>query len=304
MSWLSGLLARCRQHPVVLLAVLAPPFVATIFWHLSASLFLAVLVWIALYGVPAYAPQRHARAVAVAVVVTAVGVLVAMAPVTEAKGRDGVFMAGVTMAGYLGSAWFFGMYQRVRGERVRAEERARLARELHDVMAHTMSGIVVLAGGGRRAGGDQAVEALRRIEETGRRGMADTRALLAALRSPTLADLSTLVDQARGTGLPVEVRTRGDVRDVPIAVGMAAYRIVQESLTNVVRHAGPAEASVAVRYLPRAVEIQVDDDGRGAPATPGNGLRGMLERAQLAGGGLTAGPRPGGGWSVRAVFPA
>jgi signal transduction histidine kinase len=304
MSWLSEVLAWRRQHPVALLAVVAPLFVATIIWHLSVSLFLFVLAWIALYGVPAYAQPRHARLTALAVLAAAVGVLVAMAPVTEAQGRDGVVMAGVTMAGYLGSAWFFGMYQRVRGERVRAEERARIARELHDVLAHTMSGMVVLAGGGRRAGGEQAVEALARIEETGRRGMVETRALIAALRSPTLADLSTLVGQVRDTGLPVEVDTRGDVREVPLGVGMAAYRIVQESLTNVVRHAGPATARVGVRYLPRTVEVQVDDDGQGAPATPGNGLRGMLERAQLVGGRLTAGPRPEGGWSVRAVFPA
>ncbi|MFD1049113.1 histidine kinase dimerization/phosphoacceptor domain-containing protein, partial [Kibdelosporangium lantanae] len=172
MSWLSGVVAWRRQHPIVLLAVVAPLFVASIIGHLSVSLFLFVLTWIALYGVPAYARPRHARITALAVLTTAVGVLLAMAPVTEARGRDGVLMAGVTMAGYLGSAWFFGLYQRVRGERVRADERARIARELHDVLAHTMSGIVVLAGGGRRAGGERAVEALARIEETGRRGMA------------------------------------------------------------------------------------------------------------------------------------
>lgn len=319
MSWLSlGAMALgCvplfwrRRRPVLVLAVIAPTLVASVLWHLDSGPGLLPVAWIALYGVPAYASRQHAKIAGIGVVVTAIAVLVAMTPITEARSSGGVFLAIVTMAGYLGSAWCLGLYHRVRQDQVRteaaAEERTRIARELHDMLAHTMSAMVVLAGGGRRVARsdpDAAVAVLTEIEEAGRRGMVETRALVGFLRGPTLTDLSTLVDRVRATGLPVEVATKGDARVLPLDVSLAAYRIVQESLTNVLRHAGPATAQVSVRYLPNALEVRVDDNGGGGPAKPGHGVEGMRERACLAGGELTAGPGSDGGWSVRAVFPA
>ncbi|TCO65083.1 sensor histidine kinase [Actinocrispum wychmicini] len=319
MSWLAlgAMVLGCvpliwrRRRPVLVLATIAPALVASVFWHLDSGLGLVFVAWIALYGVPAYAPRRHANITGVAVIVVAVAVLAAMVPVTEEKSQGGVMLAVVTMVGYLGSAWALGLYHRVLQDQARtqatAEERTRIARELHDMLAHTMSGMVILAGGGRRAARTDpaaAVAVLAEIEQAGRQGMAETRALVDSLRGPTLANLSTLVDRIRRTGLPVQVTISGEARVLPLDVDLATYRIVQESLTNVLRHAGPATARVYVRYLPNVVEVRVDDDGCGGSAEFGHGLKGMRERACLAGGELTAGPAPDGGWSVRAVFPA
>jgi signal transduction histidine kinase len=304
-SWLAvgaailgcALLIWRRRHPLVVIAVVAPAFVASILWHLDSGTVLLFVTWVALYGVPAYAPRRQARIVGVAVLVTAIGVLALMAATTQDQTRGGIGLAAVTIVGYLGSAWFLGKYHHARRNAIAAEERARIARELHDTLAHTLSGMVVLAGGGRRAvqtNPEAAVAVLAKIEEVGRHGMTETRMLLDSLHAPTLDDLSTLVDRVRDTGLPIEVSTRGDAT-VPVSVGRAAYRIVQESLTNVLRHAGPATARVDVRYGPDTLEVQVLDDG--------HGLAGMRERAALAGGELRAGPRDEGGWAVRATFP-
>ncbi len=304
-----------RRYPVVVFALVAPVFVASILWHWNTGFSLLCVAWVALYGVAAYAPRRQALAVGITVLVMAAGVLVAMEPVTEERSRGGIGLAIVLVLGYVASAWFLGRYQSTRRDEATAiaaqavaEERARIARELHDMLAHTMSGMVVLAGGGRRVAQTNpaaAVEVLARIEEVGRQGMTETRALLKSIReAPTLDDLSTLVDDVRSNGLAVQVSTEGKPQLVPVKVGNAAYRIVQESLTNVVRHAGSATAHVGVRYRPDALEVEVLDDGSGTPALPGYGVTGMRERAVLAGGSLVAGPRPEGGWSVRAVFPS
>lgn len=298
-----------RSHPVALFAVIAPLFVASIVWHLDFGMPMLFIGWIALYGIPAYATRRQAKLIGLTVAAIGIG-LIGYMTVTVDKGSQNNPLVPLFLAGaYVATAWFLGRYHQAIAERAAADERARIARELHDMLAHTMSGMVVLAGGARKIARDKpelAITALERIEEVGRTGMAETRMLLRALRDgpePSLADLSTLVDQLRETGLPVELSTDGEPADVPLAVSVAAYRIVQESLVNVLRHAGPATAKVGLRYLPDELEVEITDNGHSQPSEPGHGIAGMRERAGLAGGELHAGPRPDGGWAVRATFP-
>jgi signal transduction histidine kinase len=199
-----------------------------------------------------------------------------------------------------------------------AEERVRLARELHDVVGHSVSVMVVQAGAERLALGEERPatrEALLAIERTGREALAEMSRLLGILRRkdeglalaprPSLADVEALVGSVRGAGVPVELHVEGDPTSLPPGVDVSAYRIVQEALTNVVKHAGPARASVAVRYGERAVEVEVTDDGRGQQDGngAGYGLAGMRERVELHGGTFEAGKRNGGGFAVKASLP-
>jgi signal transduction histidine kinase len=202
-----------------------------------------------------------------------------------------------------------------------AAERAAIARELHDVVAHHMSVMVVQAGAARAVGArDPAAtaEALRQIEASGRTGLAEMRRLLEVLKAeedgngrapqPGLARLGELLDAMRASGLPVEAVVEGTPRPLSPGVDLSAYRIVQEALTNALRHAGGASALVVVRYEPDAVELEIGDYGPGPPeesqASGGHGLIGMRERVRLFGGELVAGPRPGGGFLVRARLPS
>ncbi|MCI2239398.1 histidine kinase [Paenibacillus sp. TRM 82003] len=201
-------------------------------------------------------------------------------------------------------------------------ERQRIAREMHDVVAHSLSVIIAQADGGRYAAAANpaaAAEVLGTISATGRQALADMRNLLGVLRQgpgderapqPDAAQVVDLVAQVRASGLDVALEVLGEPRPVPPAVGLTAYRIVQESLTNVLKHAGPAARTrVQVRWDPDALRLGVDDDGRGAaalvpdPGAGGQGLLGMAERARLHGGSATAGPRAGGGFRVRATLP-
>jgi DNA-binding NarL/FixJ family response regulator/signal transduction histidine kinase len=197
-----------------------------------------------------------------------------------------------------------------------AAERAAIARELHDVVAHHMSVMVVQAGAARAVGESDpaaASDALREIEASGRTGLAEMRRLLGILKAegddgrtpqPGLADLGELLDSMAATGLAVEVVVEGSPRPLPPGVDLSAYRIVQEALTNALRHAGGASAHMVVRYEPGALELEIADDGPGRPDGPptgGHGLIGMRERAQLFGGEFDAGLRPGGGFLVRAA---
>jgi signal transduction histidine kinase len=199
-----------------------------------------------------------------------------------------------------------------------AEERARIARELHDVLSHSVSVMVVQAGAERMAlGSDRAAtgETLEAIERTGRQALAEMRRLLGMLRvggeppahtpQPTLGELDELVAQVREAGLPVELHFEGEPTALPPGVAVSAYRIVQEALTNVLKHAGPARARVIVRYASRELELEIADDGRGSRAVgdPGHGLVGMRERVALYGGDFDAGARNGGGFVVRARLP-
>ena len=197
-------------------------------------------------------------------------------------------------------------------------ERTRIARELHDVVAHSMSVMVVQAGGARavlRRDPDEADEALRSIEETGRTGLAEMRRLLATegedapslAPQPGLDRLDDLLGRMRATGLAVELVVEGASRPIPVGVDLSAYRIVQEALTNTLKHGGDrAHARVLLRYEDEALDIEVTDDGMGPAPTndaAGRGLIGMRERVALFGGDLRSGARPGGGFIVDARIP-
>ncbi len=208
-----------------------------------------------------------------------------------------------------------------------AEERTRIARELHDIVAHAMSVMVVQAGGARRVLDDpeRAAEALEAVEQTGRQSLNEMRTLLSVLRSdealdghgdgggdgpdlaptPDLDGLDRLVRQVEEAGLPVSIEVLGDVRPLSPGLELSAYRVVQESLTNSLKHAGTATATVTVDYGPNALRVAVIDDGNGAASAPGvgQGLIGMRERVDAFGGRLRTGPRTGGGFEVLATFP-
>jgi signal transduction histidine kinase len=201
------------------------------------------------------------------------------------------------------------------------EERLRIARELHDVVAHTMATINVQAGVAvhvLHTKPDAAADALQAIKSASKEGLRELRAILNVLRqadeadptqpAPGVAQLETLVDGARRAGLETTLTVTGHRCALPAAVDLAAYRIVQESLTNAIRHAGPATVSVELGYGDDELRIDVADTGRGSPAGAvsegtGHGLAGMRERAAAVGGSVESGPSPGGGYRVAAMLP-
>jgi signal transduction histidine kinase len=197
------------------------------------------------------------------------------------------------------------------------EERARIARDLHDVVAHAMTTIVLEAGAERLSLGDErgtTQRTLQSIERTGRQALVEMRRLVGVLRrdddepelapTPGLAHLDDLVERVTRAGLAVETRVSGAPRELQPSLDITAYRIVQEALTNVLKHAGADGATVAVTYGARTLELEVADDGRGgSPNGRGHGLQGLRERVALYGGELEAGGREGGGFAVRARLP-
>jgi signal transduction histidine kinase len=204
-------------------------------------------------------------------------------------------------------------------ESVLREERARIARELHDVIAHSVSVILVQAGAAEplvAENPEQAREALRSIRAAASDSLAEMRRLLGILRAtgdelaltpqPTVAELDPLLAQTRATGLDVGFLVEGDARPLAPGVALAAYRIVQEALTNTRKHGRASRADVKLRYSSSAIEIEVGDDGTGTGSLRdgGHGLVGMRERAELYNGTLDVGARDGGGFVVRAVLPA
>jgi len=199
-----------------------------------------------------------------------------------------------------------------------AEERARIARELHDVVGHSVSVMTVQASGVRRLlrpDQDREREALLVVERTGREALAEMRRMVGVLRrpeeapalapQPSLDHLSRLVEQAREAGLPVELRIEGEAIQLPAGVDLTAYRLVQEGLTNVVKHAQATRAEVHVNYGDSYLEVTVKDDGKGVGNGDGggHGLVGMRERVSVYGGEIDAGPQPGGGYRLRAKLP-
>jgi signal transduction histidine kinase len=206
-----------------------------------------------------------------------------------------------------------------------AEERARIARELHDVVAHSVSVMVVQSGAARRVlddDPDQAMEALGEVERSGRQALSELRRLLGLMRDgddgaaarepqPTLAGIDDLIRRARDAGLPTELRHEGEPFALPMGCDLAAYRVVQEALTNSLKHAGAgAHAKVLLRWTEKELELDITDTGNGlAAAGPdldgplGQGLVGMRERVALCGGDMQAGPRWNGGFRVRATIP-
>jgi signal transduction histidine kinase len=200
------------------------------------------------------------------------------------------------------------------------EERLRIAREVHDTVAHSIATINVQAGTAvhvldKRP--DQARETLVAIKQASGEALRDLRSTLGMLRnidgssrapSPGLAQLDRLAAMAQGAGLDTDVDVRGERRELPSSVDLAAYRILQESVTNVIRHAGPARVTITLTYGVNELQLQIDDDGREPAGTNpssdgGSGIRGMKERATILGGTLSAGPRPEGGFRVRARLP-
>ena len=212
--------------------------------------------------------------------------------------------------------------QELRAQAAVADERARIARELHDLVAHNVSVMVVQAGAERHALGDEQAstrEVLASIEQAGRQALGEARRLLGMLRTgehagelepqPGVEQIDLLLGQVERAGLPVALATEGEPVALPAGLDLCAYRIVQEALTNTLKHAGPAHAEVLLRYAPRSLEVAVCDDGRGPVARngsgsdAGHGLIGMRERVALYGGRLQTGPRAGGGFEVHARLP-
>ncbi|UEJ82621.1 sensor histidine kinase [Brachybacterium halotolerans subsp. kimchii] len=248
-----------------------------------------------------------------------------------------VFMFGCAL---VLATWATGRYQRVRVDQLRmareaaaqavrereqrtrlavADERARIAREMHDVVAHSLSVIIAQADGGRFIASQdptKATDVLETIGSTGRRALADMRSLLGVLRSdeaqdlgpqPGLASLDELVAQVRAAGLPVELAQEGEVTDLPGPMGLTLYRVVQEALTNVMKHAGPgASARVSLRRDDSLLALDVEDDGQGVDPQSdglGHGHTGMRERVNMFRGTLHTGPQPAGGYRVSVRIP-
>lgn len=328
-----------RRHPVVVAAVCWAVMAVHSMWLFpGAGPFLAAIL--ALYSVAAFGTRRAARTILVVVLV--------LQPVAAINSRDPNFDSwGEVAFGVVAftSVWVWGDSRRLRrqqlemvqeraeraererDERARdavREERGRLAREMHDIVAHSVSVMVVQAGAARRLverDPGAAAEAAGQVEATGRDALQEMRRALGVLRAeagatggdaasrlpqPSLGDLDILVEGYRDAGLDVRLRTDGDVRPLPSGVELAAYRIVQEALTNTMKHAGPARAEVRVGFGDDALSIVVADDGRGAgfgPTEEGHGLAGMRERVAAYDGDLQAGPHPGGGFRVLARLP-
>ena len=201
-------------------------------------------------------------------------------------------------------------------EQAAAAERARIARELHDIVAHHLS-VIVLQAAGARASGKPAGATLEKIENSARQALDETRRLLGVLRDPDeeaglapqpgIGELDALAASVRAAGLPVNLVIDGDLAALPAAVDVSVYRIVQEALTNVLKHAGPARADVtigcAAGHRHDRGHRQRNRGARSRAPGGGHGLAGMRERAAVFGGELAAGPRPGGGFAVRARLP-
>lgn len=299
-----------------------------------------ILLGLMLYFVGA---RFDRKVVVVAAVVVGVWVVVAAQPQLEKEylriGQLGVL---VLTALFVATVGIFAQARRRHVEKLRelnvqlarerdvqaviaaAEERSRIAREIHDIVSHSLGTMVVMADGAaqtatvdpRRAG-----LAMARVRDTGREAMSEMRRMLNVLRDdeaaqrapqPGLGQLGRLVDQARATGLRVDLSVRGLPVVLPAGVDLAAYRIVQEALTNARKHGGPmlSVVSVTVAYEDVAIALRIVDDGTDAgagagasPAITGHGLVGMQERVKAYGGSLEAGPRPGGGFEVYAVLP-
>jgi signal transduction histidine kinase len=285
---------------------------------------LGLFVLLAVYSAAAHTSGRRAQ--------LAGGLTVALYITDLAADSEGIYVEGIVFYALLfGLPWVAGRTvqrwhlseRRAEQERANAqaaivEERAGIARELHDVVAHAISVMLLQARGGRRvlqAEPADASEAFATIERTGHQALEEMRRLLGMLRAtdeqlalapqPTLKELDRLVEQVRAAGLPVEVAVEGEPRELPPGLDLSAYRIVQEALTNALKHAGPARARVLLRYDSDELELEIADDGLGTGdgSGSGQGLIGMRERISVYGGELQAGRRPEGGYVLRARLP-
>jgi signal transduction histidine kinase len=328
-----------RAHPVagfaVVIAIGAFQVVANV--HTTSS---DVAVLIMLYTLAAYTPRRTSVPGLLICLLGSAAALARWWTPAHISALTWLTVASMIFAGPSLLAWVIGdsmRYRRAyyasleeRAARLEAErdaqaqiaaaaERARIARELHDVVAHNVSVMVVQADGASYAlerEPARAAEALAAISATGRQALAEMRRLLGILRRdeavsraplPGIGQLGELLDSARAAGLPVSFTVEGVPQPLPGGAALAAYRIVQESLTNTRKHAGPqVSAEVTLRYLEDSLVLEISDDGRGAAARSdgaGHGLTGMTERVAVYGGSVDAGPREGGGFQVTARLP-
>jgi signal transduction histidine kinase len=294
------------------------------FWGDPQIISNAVAYFCALYGLTVWTPPRR-FALGLALIVT---FDLALAADPEGHLHDaGPFAVGTVVVMLLVRRVVGDRERRARvAERERdvaareavVEERARIARELHDVIAHHVSIMVVQAGAERRvlgAANTSTREVLETIEQIGRSALTEMRRMLGMLRDdanepltpqPGLGDVPTLVRQLRDAGLPVELHIDGDPRELPVGIELSAYRIVQEALTNALKHAGGARATVHIRFGTESLELEIADDGTSRPAVArggGQGLVGMRERVALYGGRFDASRNPSGGFAVRVVLP-
>jgi signal transduction histidine kinase len=296
------------------------------------------LAWMFVLFVAAYSLGAHAslrRAVAglllaapVVVVLGHRGELALAFSQGETGGKSAVDLALLQLVAF----WLAGVLVRARrraatlaassaaiqrqAEQAAAAERARIARELHDIVAHHLS-VIVLQAAGVRASGKPAGPTLEKIENSARQALGETRRLLGVLRDPDeatglapqpgIGELDALAASVRGAGLPVNLVIDGNLAPLPAAMDVSVYRIVQEALTNVLKHAGPARADVTIGCTAETVTIEVTDNGIGQPGplgpAGGHGLTGMRERAAVFGGELAAWSPPGGGFTVRGWLP-
>ena len=333
-------LAWRRRRPVRAAAVVVVGCLAELVLLPDQFLLANVAAPLMVYALAAYAPRWAGRA---GLGIGLVGAVLASLSFFGGGGAGSYVASAVAIGALVIACWALGDLRRARLQQVASleerarllelereqemqlaasTERARIAREMHDVVAHSLSVVIAQADGGRYAGQVDpaaATSALEQISSTGRQALAEMRKLLGVLREgdgqefapqPDVAAIDQLVADVRASGLDVDLVVEGRPQTMTAGAQLAAYRIVQESLTNVLKHAGPAgRAEVRLHWRPDALELSVQDDGRGAAARivesdgQGQGLLGMRERAQLHGGRLTAGPRTGGGFGVSAVLP-
>jgi signal transduction histidine kinase len=281
-----------------------------------------IIAFIATYTVAAYG-DNLAYAIAVGLIF-AVSMGVGQAP-SEAIGDAAFcvvalalpFVAGVTVRALGRRTATLETEHTVAAARATEEERRRIARELHDIISHGLGLVVLQAGVADQVldrDPDRAREALAQIRQTGQEAIGELSTLVGLIREnpptsadpqPTLADIERLVQSTRAAGLEVELHIQGPTRPLPAAVELNAYRVVQEGLTNALKHAGHAKVNVVLQYLPSNLEIEIVDDGHGTQRGSGGryGLPGLRERVAVFGGRFEAGSQPDGGWRIRASFP-
>ena len=339
-------LAARRRFPLAVLVTSVASGLVFATLGLLPPIALGPAILVAIYSVAAYGDRWVSLAgLAVAELGWAAVQLTPGRAVPLTPGRFEALVAWVGYALIFAAAWLLGFFahnyrayaarleertaelEQAREELARravAEERLRLARELHDVVAHAISVIAVQSGVGAHVADTQPKEARRSlaaIEATSRAALTELRRLLGVLRQenepqgalapvPGLGDLDGLLAEAGKAGLAVRLQVHGTRPPLPAGVDLSAYRIVQEALTNVVKHAGPATAQITICYRDQEVTVEVTDDGRGVGAVAGgvrketgHGLIGMSERVAAFGGDLEVGPRPGGGFRVAARLP-